>query len=84
MNRASVTRGNPDQQAVKHTIILCSSCTTVLKIDDAGLRPMTADEVNALRPESKASLLATRLVLQKVLAKKQQPIVLTSRSTSAE
>lgn len=68
VTNASPTR-NTGQKFQKGLVIICSSCTTVLRVGDSALEMMRPEQVQSLSKESQAAILKTRMVLQRILSK---------------
>lgn len=68
VTNASPTR-NTGQTFSKGLVIICSNCTTVLRVGDSVLEIMRPEQVQALSKESQAAILKTRMVLQRILGK---------------
>lgn len=69
----SPTRNGAQREFAKNMIVLCCSCTQPLIVGDNYLRLLTSSEVQKLSKETQASLISTRMVLQRILSKKKSP-----------
>lgn len=72
ITNASPTRSAPNPQFQKGMVVICSSCTSVARVGDSALQLMSPDQINALSPQSKSAILATRKVLQETLERKKR------------
>lgn len=75
---ASAVRSAPNPQFKKGMVIICSGCTVTLQVGDSGLVQMKPDQVNALSPQSKAAIAATKLTLIRILEKNKKTVDIKS------
>ena len=79
VTNVSAVRSGPHPQFVKGTVIVCSSCSVVLRVGDSGLVQMTADAVNKLSAPSKQAIMMTKLAITRILQRNKRPVDIISK-----
>jgi len=79
ITNASATRSAPKAQFIKGSVVICSKCLIVSRFGPMGLERMSPQQINALSPQSKEAIMATKLVLARILDKNKSAIDIKSR-----
>lgn len=77
-DNASAVRSAPRAQFVIGTVTVCSGCSVPSRLTPDGMKRMTDDEINKLSPESKQTIMLTKLAIVRILEKNKKPVDIKS------